>query len=113
MPTLESGTLPATGGTAELTGVVSVSPAVTVTTADSLSTTGIFTFSNIRSGLSPTVSVNLPLNIATANSLSTTGIFTYSNIRPALTGVTGISLTQLGTGPQTAAPAQTRQLLIR
>ena len=115
MPILEVGTQPPSANTGNLilTSVVSVSPVATVTTANSVSTTGVFTYSNTRSVLSPTVSVNVSAKVTVANSFSTTGVFTYSNTRTILSGVTGLSFTQPGTGPQVTAPAPTRQLLIR
>ena len=113
MTTLVSGTQPVSGGTASLTDAVTVGPSRSVATANSLSTSGIFTYSAIRPVLLPTVTVPVPVTVATANSLSTTGIFTYSAIRPVLADTVSISLTQRGAGQAgTSAPA-TRQILIR
>ena len=113
MPTLEPGTLPSTGGTAELTGATAVGPEVSVLIASNVAQDGIFTYSNIRVLISPVITSTSDVLVKTASSLSQSGIFVNANIRPVLTGITSISLVQPGTGPQTAAPAQTRQLLIR
>lgn len=59
MTTLVSGTQPGTGGTAALTDVTTVAPNIEVIEATSLSTTGVFAFSETRPLLTNVESITL------------------------------------------------------
>jgi hypothetical protein len=113
MTVLESGTLPAIAGNAQLTGAVAVGPVVEIEIASSVSQTGVFDLSNVRPLLSSVVTSTSNVSVTTATSLSQTGIFVYAAARPVLAGFSSITLGQSGSGPVIATPPATRQILIR
>lgn len=113
MPILEAGSQPTITGNLTLTNVIAVSPDMKVDAVTSVTTSGIFTFSNIRSVLTGVIAVAPDVKVDVATSLVTDGIFTFSNIRPVLTGFTGIALGQPGSGPAVSSAPVTRQILIR
>jgi hypothetical protein len=110
---LVSGTQPVSGGTTNLTDVVSVGPVVEIEIASSVSRTGVFDLSNVRPLLSSVVTSTSNVSVSTATSLSQTGIFVYAAARPVLAGFSSITLGQSGSGPVIATPPATRQILIR
>jgi hypothetical protein len=113
MTVLESGTLPAIAGNAQLTGAVAVGPDAELDVASGVSQTGVFEYSNARPVLSSVATSTPEVSIATVASVSQTGVFVYAAARPALTGISSITLGQSGAGPAIATPPVTRQILIR
>ena len=113
MTTLVEGTQPNIAGNLVLTSVISDSPDILVATANTLSTTGIFVYSNIRTPLTNVISDSPDILVATANTLSTTGIFVYSNIRTPLTNVISDSFSRASQNTTTISTPTTRQILIR
>jgi hypothetical protein len=67
MTTLVSGTQPSVGGTAELTGVTTVTPVIEIPVVFELSTTGVFTLSEARPTLTNVEAFNVLESIPEIN----------------------------------------------
>jgi hypothetical protein len=113
MSYLAPNTQPSFGGTSSYSDAIREFVPIKLSTTDSVSTTGVLTYSSIRPTLVDATVLRFTPSIAVADSLSTTGVLTYSNIRPILTGVISLSMAPArGDSVAPAAPV-TRQILIR